>query len=314
MAKTNSSGKVGPIEKLRYAAALIRHRVSEASGEEAALHELRELQGYVASFEQATGKRAADSSVVEIGFGPRPRRAFLLSGMFAQVHAIDLDAPILSLGDALRTARTNGIERAVKSVARYALFDRREWPKFHATIRRELPGYAPDKVRFTIGSAGDEATWAAIGQADLMISFDVFEHIPPEELRLMLGTVRSHLRPGGMVISRPCVFTGITGGHTVEWYPQHAEQQPSGDTAWAHLTDPDFTVDTYLNRMSRADMRAMFEAQGFEVTRDHAELGRFCEVHLTPEKRALLKGYDDYELFSNNVEFHLKPRHDRVAA
>lgn len=307
MSRSNSSGRVGLAEKLRYWAGLLRMRMSMAGGEAAALAGLEELRAVVAQFEELTGKRAADCAVVEIGFGARPRRALMLTGLFARVYAIDLDAPLFTTLDVLRAARKNGAERALKSLARHVLFERREWPAFHKAMGKALPEYDPSRVRFVIGSAGDEKTWDAIGQVDLALSFDVFEHIPPDDLRQALQAIRRHLAPGGAVITRPCVFTGIFGGHNLEWYPSRVEGQ-SSETAWGHLTDPDFTVNTYLNRLTRRDYCRLFEEAGFAILRDHARRGRFGGRHLTPENRAKLAGFDEYELFSNEVEFHLKPR------
>jgi SAM-dependent methyltransferase len=313
MSRSNSSGRVSPWEKLRYWAGLLRLRMGADGGEASALRDLDELRMAVAQFEELTGKRAADCAVVEVGFGARPRRALMLSGFFARVYAIDLDAPLFTTLDVLRAARKNGVERAVKSLVRHLLFERREWREFHRTMREALPGYDPDRVRFVIGSAGDERTWSAIGQVDLALSFDVFEHIPPADLQRALAAIRCHLAPGGVVITRPCVFTGIFGGHNLEWYPDEVERQ-SPETAWGHLTDPNFRVNTYLNRLARRDYCRLFDEAGFDILRDHARRGRFGERHLTPENRARLAGYDDYELFSNEVEFHLKPRTRAAAA
>lgn|GEM_PF-5815818 len=50
---------------------------------------------------------------------------------------------------------------------------------------------------------------------------------------------------------------------------------------------------------------AQFKAAGFTVLADQAVFGRLGEKHMTPEKRAALSAYDDYELYSNRVEFLL---------
>lgn len=313
MSRSNSSDRVSPWQKLRYWAGLLRMRAGADDGEVTALRDLEELRTAVSQFEELTGKRAKDCAVVEIGFGARPRRALMLTGFFARVYAIDLDAPLFTTLDTLRAARKNGFERAFKSLVRHVLFERGEWRLFHRTVREALPGYDPGKANFVIGSAGDERTWSTIGKVDLALSFDVFEHIPPEDLQQALAAMRDHLAPGGVVITRPCVFTGIFGGHNLEWYPHKVERQ-SSDTAWVHLTDPDFRVNTYLNRLTRRDYCRMFDDAGFDILHDHARRGRFGEQHLTPENRARLADYDDYELFSNEVEFHLRPRAEGPAA
>ena len=42
------------------------------------------------------------------------------------------------------------------------------------------------------------------------------------------------------------IFTGIVGGHDPDWYTPNVSNN-SSETAWSHLWDPDFSVDTYLN-------------------------------------------------------------------
>jgi SAM-dependent methyltransferase len=49
---------------------------------------------------------------------------------------------------------------------------------------------------------GGLASIVALGAVDIVVAFDVFEHIPLGELRAMLGEVRGCLRPGGLVLAR----------------------------------------------------------------------------------------------------------------
>ncbi|MXP47713.1 methyltransferase domain-containing protein [Altererythrobacter luteolus] len=305
MKRSNSSQRgLGLGRKARNAARLLRNRLAMTSGEDAALSQIADVTRHVESFAAHTGKDPALSTVLEIGFGARPRRAFLLSGFFERVYAIDLDAPVLSLRDAARTWRKNGMERALKSAARHMLFDARDWPRFHETAKTALPNYAPDKVQFAVGSAGEQSVWNEIPPIDFAFSSDVFEHIEPGDLDRMLGLLRTNLASDGLVVTLPMVFTGILGGHDPAWTRWTADRMPA-DQAWRHLTDPEFAPDTYLNRLSRAQFADAFQQAGFEILKDHALLGRLGERHLTAEKRTALPLQDDYELFSNRVEFHL---------
>ena len=274
------------------------------SGADAALAQIADVTRHVETFTARTGKDPARSTVLEIGFGARPRRAFLLSGFFERVYAVDLDAPVLSFRDAASTWRKNGMERAIKSAARHILFDARDWPRFHAAAKAALPAYDPGKVQFAVGSAGDPGVWDGIPPIDFAFSSDVFEHIEPDDLDRMLGLLRTNLAPGGLVVTLPMVFTGILGGHDPAWTRWTADRMPA-DQAWSHLTDPGRAPDTYLNRLSRAQFAGAFQQAGFEILQDHAVLGRLGERHLTAEKRAALPLQNDYELFSNRVEFHL---------
>jgi hypothetical protein len=97
---SNSSAKVSVFEKLIYNFTLFRMRMR--GGNEGAKHasqKMNEIKHLVADFECETGHHAIDSTIVEIGFGARPERAFAFTAFFNKVIAIDLDAPVLSLRD-----------------------------------------------------------------------------------------------------------------------------------------------------------------------------------------------------------------------
>jgi len=121
----------------------------------------------------------------------------------------------------------------------------------------------------------------------------------------MLHYVRRNLSPGGIVKTYPNLFTGITGGHDPDWYSYRVE--PNGpEDAWRNLRDDTVAVDTYLNRIGRRDMAALFQECGFRIMRVHAVLGRLGERHLTPKVAARRNlRYDDFELFKSCVEFIL---------
>ncbi|WP_080572778.1 class I SAM-dependent methyltransferase [Sphingobium yanoikuyae] len=306
--RSNSSlGSIPLVEKLKYAWQLLKFRIGEPGAKDFAMQIRDEVAGVAAIYERETGKLASQARVLEIGFGPRPQRAFGLTGFFKDVIAVDLDAPVMGIRDLVRVFRKNGLERGIKSLVRYALFDAREWPMFHKVLVANTPHYRPNTAKLIVGSAGDHSTWEQFGGAiDIVFSTDVFEHIPPAELEVLLTTIRSRLAPGGIVVTRPVVYTGIAGGHAVEWYPQNVAAQTDGTTAWRHLLDPDFTINTYLNKLTRRDFVELFNRVGFEIGGDFAEFGRMGERWMTAEKRAALAHYDDYELYSNRVEFLLR--------
>ena len=80
----------------------------------------------------------------------------------------------------------------------------------------------------------------------------------------------------------------------------------SSEDAWSHLLDPGFVVNTYLNRLTRRDYVEIFKSNNFSVLEDSAINGRLGEKHLTDVNKSKLLQFDDYELFSNFVEFVLK--------
>lgn len=171
------------------------------------------------------------------------------------------------------------------------------------------PEYDLANTTLVVANAASDDFWIAYpGPYNLVFSTDVFEHIPPADLTTLLARLHNALAPDGVVITRPTIFTGITGGHDPAWYPHKVDTNPS-DGAWGHLREPSFAVDTYLNRLTRREYVGLFEAAGFEILQDEALHPRFGYQHLEAARRAGLDNrYDEYELFSNTVEFVLKRR------
>lgn len=303
--RSNSSdSRVSLLGRLQY---LWQLTTMNAKREPTKAHEvIEEIEPVVRDFEALTGKSAEDCRVLEIGFGARPFRAFALQAFFKDVVSVDLDTPIMSAADFFPALRTNGLTRATKGVVRAVFFDRNQWPIFHRGMAETYPEYHKSKSNLVIADAASDDFWSAHrGPYDLIISFDVFEHIVEPDLVKLVENIRANLSDGGICITRPCIFTGITGGHDPEWYGFRVESN-SNETAWQHLWDPKFAVDTFLNRLSRRDMRHIFEAAGFEVVRDIELLPDLGRKHITPEIRRKCGDLDDYELFSNSVEFVLR--------
>lgn len=314
-AQSHSTAPLPWREKLAYNWQLLQMRLAAGhDGAARAQARVEEVRQFVAQFEARTGKQAAQSTLVEIGFGARPERAFVYSGFFAQVYAMDLDAPVLSLRDLPRVLARNGWQRAIKSAVRHILFDRRGLRDFHQSAAQILPGYRPQSVQFIVGDAAAAASWKGLrGAVDLVVSHDVFEHIPPAPLRALMGQIAAQLARDGVVMTQPMIYTGICGGHDPQWYPHNI---PTNDpaTAWGHLTDPDFATDTYLNKLSRQNFRDLFTQAGFAIVDEaptHPQLGA---QHLTPENRARLAAWSEDELFSNTVAFWLAPPSCQEAA
>jgi hypothetical protein len=305
--KSHSSADVSLGAKLLYNLKLLKLRLPGLfENYDFAGTTTEQVEEVVALYEQRTGRIAAESTILEIGFGARPMRSFALSCFFKQVYAVDLDALVMGPLDLPRVFMKNGIERGLKSVARYFLFDLQHWRAFRKGMKARFPNYSEKKVTFVIGDASSDAVWAKLPERiDFVFSSDVFEHIPPADLERLMTKLREHLQPGSIIVTRPCVFTGISGGHDLEWYP-HLVDDNDGATAWGHVIDKAFTVNTYVNRMPRREYAEMFKRTGFEILEDSSTMGELGAQHMTPAKRAELQEYDDYELFSNRVQFVLR--------
>jgi SAM-dependent methyltransferase len=251
--------------------------------------------------------------VLEIGYGARPLLLYWLFGNGVDVTGVDLDVPLLQLAprDIARVVATNGLERAAKSVGRLVLEGGREMQALEARIT-EVTGKRsrPPKDRLFVADASSVDFWKSLDQArfDVVFSLGVLEHVPAADLDRLLAGVAGALRPGGLAILRPNVFTGISGGHLHEWYPDQVDaESPKSTLPWEHLRGNRVVANTYLNRLSRRAYVELLERH-FLVLEDapvRPDLGR---TYLTDDLRRELIAWDDYELFSNEVTFVVRPR------
>jgi hypothetical protein len=227
-----------------------------------------------------------------------------MSAIFGSAVGIDLDRPAFRLRDVPSVWRANGTERAIKTFVRLLLFDRRELRLIQAEIRHITNAHDKPGPQLIHADAADAGFWRSIGRKfDLIVSDDVFEHISPEDLPKVVAHMKANLNDGGICIIRPFVFNGISGGHDIDAYPSNLSRLPT-ENAWRHLWDDDFTVNTYLNRISRRKFREIF-AKNFNILQDislQPDLGR---DKLTADVREKVENLDEYELFSNKVEFIL---------
>jgi SAM-dependent methyltransferase len=299
---------LSPVRKLQEGALLFRqYRHSARQGHDFASI-FAEIEEYDALLRQHTGVALADAKVFEIGFGARPYRQLVLQSMGVDVRGVDAEVPVLSgrISEFYDMFRRNGIERAAKSLVRHAFFDRGEERALHAAIRARRLEPRLDPERLSVGDAGDVDLPA--GSVDLVFSEDVFEHIERGTLERLVPKVARWLRPGGLALIRPNIFTGIVGGHLLEW-SRAAMRNPSSSrksAPWEHLRAQRFEPNTYLNKLTRADYRELLWGS-FEIVEErvaHPDLGR---EHLDEATRAELTDWPDEELFSNQTLFVLRP-------
>lgn len=268
-----------------------------------------EIEEYDALLRHLTGVTLAEAVVFEIGFGARPHRQIALQSMGIDVRGVDAEVPVVSgrPSQFVDMVRRNGVERAAKSLIRHTLFDRGEQRALERALRQR--GFAPrlDPARLIVADACDVEVEPE--SLDLVISEDVFEHLRCETLEKVLAEMARWLRPTGIALIRPNVFTGITGGHLIEW-SRHALRQPPSkrrSEPWEHLRQRRFEANTYLNELTRAEYREIF-AIHFEILEERVtqlDLGR---EYLDARAKAELADWPDDELFSNQTLFVLRPR------
>lgn len=267
------------------------------------------LAEYESRLRLHTGRDLTQSRVLEIGYGARPLRLTALISMNVDAWGIDLDQPVLEgkLTEFVQIFRRNGWERALKSLVRHTLFDRRERHSLSNALGDRGFTYRLEKDRFIVGDAA-RVEHAALGSnmLDLVISEDVFEHLPPATLEQVVARMARWLKPDGIAMVRPLIFTGITGGHLVEWYPETlGTTEPRKSEPWEHLRRQRYVANTFLNKLRLSDYRSVFGAQ-FEVLEETPIDYGLGRQFLTSEVRAELMHYEEEELLSNTVLFTLR--------
>jgi hypothetical protein len=268
-----------------------------------------DLEEYERIYSSLTGRELGKARIFELGYGARPNRLIAMISLGLDAYGVDLDAPMLDGGLSELTGiyRRNGLERALKSAARHVLFDRLERRKLQTQLRRRGSQITYSRERFLVGDAA--TTGNSVAPVDLIVSEDVLEHIPAQSLPAVISTMRSLLSEHGIALVRPNVFTGITGGHLVEWFPQNMRDRIAsrGSEPWEHLRKRRYQPDTYLNGLSRRQFRELFQVE-FDILEEKVKDPDLGREFLTKEIRDELLEYPDEELFSNQVLFVLRPK------
>ena len=268
----------------------------------------QDLAEYRAVVREFGGSELERTRIFEIGCGQRPFRLFWLRAHGFNATAIDMDKVMFSIapGEMIRSLQSNGLERTVKTSLRYLIFDMAENRK----VRRKLSDIQGKRFEWPIsaitqGDASDPANWPR-KEIDFIYSEDVFEHIPAEALPRLCARMASGMSKRGIALIRPMVFTGIQGGHNVEYYNLEASHHRNCPP-WDHLRTNCFPANTYLNQLTLADYRTLFSAHFRildETVRDPGKGQNF----MTESLREELFKWSDEELFSNHVRFILQPR------
>ena len=269
-----------------------------------------DLERYDELLQQHADRSLRDARVFEIGYGPRPYRLMALRSMGVDVRGVDAEVPILRNRPAeyLAAYRRNGIERVAKSAVRRALFDWREDRAFERALAERGQATRVERERLMVADAG--TLDLPPGSLDLIYSENVFEHIGLASLRALVPKMARWLARDGIALVRPNVFTGITGGHLVEWNRRSLLtgcRSRRRTRPWEHLLSSEFHANTYLNRLHRREYRTLF-ATDFEILAEEVALPGLGKEFLTPELALALAEHGADELFSNEVRFVLRPR------
>jgi SAM-dependent methyltransferase len=247
-----------------------------------------------------------DAKVFEIGFGTRAGIMTALVSLGVDAYGVDLDAPVLrgAWRELAEVYRKNGLERVVKSFIRFYACDwvwrRRLGQEFK---RRGRILFMPEG-RLLVRDAAS-VNWPD-ESLDLICSESVFEHIPIPSLEPLLAKMARWLKPSGLALIRPDIFTGISGGHLLEWFDLREHRRRRSEP-WEHLRKRRFHGNVYLNELTRADYRRMF-SQHFESLEENVVDPDQGRTFYTPEVAADLKQYGEKSSFSNGVQFVLRAK------
>lgn len=271
-----------------------------------------DLKFYEDIYKRETGNDLHHARLVELGFGQRPLRLILLHSLGYNVRGIDLDQPLYEVNAKAIAAlfKSNGTFRALKSLLRRMVFDRSEYQNLARFMLKQYGRkLAFDRNAMVAGDLADAAVWARAGTPfDFIYSEDVFEHIPRETLPQVVSLMADAMSDNAVAIITPMIFTGIAGGHDLDWYPHRVDlADRRRGPAWGHLTGENKPGDTFLNRMSRKEFRELFAGR-FDILQEDQIRGDLGRQYLTEERRLTLGAFDKGELFSNNVRFVLRKK------
>jgi len=269
---------------------------------------LKEIDVYAARYKAITGRNLSDAKVLEIGYGARPNRMLALISLGYDVKGIDLDKPILklNLSEYLKVYKKNGFKRVIKSLARGLLFDSHE----RAALDKVLQGRGCkldfDESRFLVG---DASTFKfQLNSIDFIYSEDVFEHIPPDAIRALCKNLSDAMSFDGLALISPAIYSGISGGHLVEWYPHTLNKDSARQSEpWEHLRKRRYVADCYLNELRVSDFEAIFKEyfQLIDIFNQDVELGK---KYLTKDIKDELYYFSEEELLSNKWTFVLRKK------
>jgi hypothetical protein len=306
---THSSARLPIWQKMYQFYLLLFAQFRRIKGSEYAQDLFADIDEYRQLYLKYSGSSLETAKIFEIGYGARPYRLIALISLGYEASGIDLDSPILRfrINEFFSMYKRNGIERAVKSAIRYVLFDGADRRHLEAELSKRGREFQIVESRFMVGDTAD----AVLGDnsLDLVISEDVFEHIPVESLRILTKKIAKAVTPGGLCLIRPNIFTGITGSHLVEWYPQNLQNHGirRKSEPWEHLRKKRYSADSYLNELRRSDYRAMF-MEYFDILEERVKLPMLGHEYLTTHIRKELDSFGDDELFSNQVLFVLRKK------
>lgn len=303
---SNSSARLPIAWKVHELVSLVSDKTRDLLSGDRIPAELGFCDEYDGLLRKYANRSLKDSRVFEIGFGTRAGIMTALVSLGVEAYGVDLDAPVLrgTWRELAETYRKNGLERVMKSLIRFYAFDRVWRRRLRHEVKRRGCDLCMPEDRLLVCDAAS-VNWPD-ETLDLISSESVFEHIPIPSLEPLLAKMARWLKPSGLALIRPDIFTGISGGHLLEWFDLR-ERRRRRSEPWEHLRKRRFHGNVYLNELTRADYRRMF-SQHFDILEENVVDPDQGRNFYTPEVAADLKQYGEDELFSNGVQFVLRAK------
>jgi hypothetical protein len=322
---SNSSTKVTFQSRFSYLLDLLKMRINTRGD-----FDNSKCEGLISEYQRIANKykfNLSDAQILEIGIGQRPYLGITFVGLGYDYRGIDLDSPVFPPSSKvfLKILRTNGFLRFLKTFIRYFVFDRDEYKILLDRLGLDFLHFK-NRMFFFQGDAAEidlhhllktpqrqfEPSSISIRPL-VVVSESVFEHIPTPSLVQILSNLFNFSVSTGrplLILTRPTIFTGITGSHLTEWFVHRVydDVKTKLSQPWEHLRGQRYTADTYLNKLSRAEYRLLFQEAGFEITCETELMPGLGRTFLQqPDIRKDLEHWSDDELLSNDVMFELVP-------
>ncbi|RJQ21537.1 MAG: class I SAM-dependent methyltransferase [Nitrospiraceae bacterium] len=207
------------------------------------------LSGYLDKY---VGISVGKARILDIGCGQLAKQVALFHAGGARVTGIDIDVPTYTMTSSilLKIIKVNGLERAVKSLFRYFLFDK----KFFRELSKEYGKHIEFNNLDTRIMDATEMTFES-NSFDFIFSNVVFQHI--DNLEGAVKEVNRVLKPSGIAAVHIHLFPSISGGICLDWL--HPDQAPSSRVPpWDHLRENKYPVNIHLNKLKINEYREIF--------------------------------------------------------
>lgn len=246
----------------------------------------KSLQPYIPTF--------AGIRILDIGSGLLQWQTIMLHSRGANVTGLDMEYTRADrrIDKYWHIWRSNGIERMLKT----AYWDYAYRPRYLKALQACSP-FRLNTQNLDLRQHRAERLPFEENSFDLVVSHEVFEHIP--DIHAAALEMKRVLKPRGLAYILVHLFPSISGGHHMAW--KYPDTEPSDNVPpWDHLRQRLYPEHpSWLNELREHDYRLVFESL-FEILlwEPSAYEGKSL---LTAEIKAELKDYPEAELLKKGL-------------